>query len=463
MSNLTQLRITAREIFDQALKAIDPMVALRDRASLVGSHLRVGDLSIDVGNRKIYAIAIGKAARRMAAALDEILGDRLARGIITSNDSGFNITRLPSRWTAFLAGHPEPNESSLAAARASFDLLDRASQEQALLMFLVSGGGSAMIEWPISPDISLEDLRTANRVLVNCGASISEINSVRREFSAIKGGRLAGRAPDCDQITLTVSDVPEGEERNVAAGPTLASPGKGPNRHDVIARYDLGALLPPTIVHAIKRAKPLRPTAAPTYDHLLLLSNSNALQAAADVARKRGFITEIASDISDQPIREGCDLLVERLDTLARRHRKKAGNRLESGFAPPVRPGADSEQSDAQVCLISGGEFACPVQGSGLGGRNLESALRLAKSHLLSFDTVALCAGTDGIDGNSPAAGAIVDGTTFARAKAIGLDADDFLRRSDSYSFFVALGDVIATGPTGTNVRDLRILLASEN
>jgi hydroxypyruvate reductase len=437
MTNLTQLRIAAREIFDETLSALDPLAALREVASMNETQLRIGEISIDIGNRKIYSIAIGKAARRMAAEIDQLLGDRFSGGVITSNDSGFTASRLSSRWVAFLGGHPEPDESSLAAARASLQLLQRANEERALIIFLISGGGSAMIEWPANETISLDDLKAANRLLVSCGASISEINSVRRVFSAIKGGKLAGRAPDCDQITLIVSDVREGEERNVASGPTLAPPHDAPDPREVIDRYNLRTRLPTAIVQAIENAQPLSFTSDAIREHLVLLGNSDALQGVANVARQRGFITEIASDVSDQPIEEGCDLLIKRLEALRAKHRS----------------------SDDVVCLISGGEFACPIQGSGIGGRNLETALRLTRSRNMS-NTVALCAGTDGIDGNSPAAGAIVDSTTIERATAIGLDVEDFLRRSDSYSFFVALGDVIATGPTGTNVRDLRILLA---
>lgn len=439
MANLTQLRIAAREMFDETLRALDPLAALRAVASLNESQLRIGEISIDVGNRKIYSIALGKAARRMAAEIDQLLGDRFSGGVITSNDSGFTATRLSDRWVAFLGGHPEPDESSLAAAQASFQLLKRANEERALVIFLVSGGGSAMIEWPVNETISLEDLKAANRLLVSCGASISEINSVRRAFSAVKGGKLAARAPDGDQITLIVSDVPEGEERNVASGPTLALPSEAPDPREVTDRYNLRARLPTAIVQAIENTQPLNSASDLIRKHLVLLSNSDAMQAAANVARERGFITETASDISDLPIEEGCDLLIKRLEALRAKHRG----------------------SNDVVCLISGGEFACPVRGSGIGGRNLETALRLTRSRNIS-NTVALCAGTDGIDGNSPAAGAIVDSTTIERAEAIGLDVEDFLRRSDSYSVFVALGDVIATGPTGTNVRDLRILLAAD-
>ena len=198
-------------------------------------------------------------------------------------------------------------------------------------------------------------------------------------------------------------------------------------------------------------------------EYFVLLNNRDAVEAAAQGARQRGFMTEIANDISDQPIEEGCLRLHERLELRAR-YGNAGVNRLEAGLVPPVGTRADSKQNHSSVCLISGGEFACPVKGNGIGGRNLETALRLACSTNFSLSDrsfVALCAGTDGIDGNSPAAGAIIDNTTIERAQRIGLDAQDFLDRSDAYSFFVALGDAITTGATGTNVRDIRILLAS--
>ena len=437
MANLTQLRIAAREIFDEALRAADPTAAMRANLRVDGSSLHIGESSTDIRNQKIYSIAIGKAAAKMAAGLNEILGERLSAAVLTTNDTRLKANHLGNKWRIFHGGHPEPNESSLAAADAAFELLDRANQEQALLIFLVSGGGSAMIERPVNETISLEALKAANRLMVNCGASISEINSVRRAFSAIKGGKLAARAPACYQISLIVSDVPHGEERNVASGPTVAPPKNALKPDDVVARYNLRSQLPRSIIQAIDDEESLHPVTGTMCEHLVLLTNSDLLLAVASVARKRDFIVEIAPDISDQRIQEGCDLLLKRLEALRVEH----------------------HGSDHGVCLISGGEFACPVQGSGLGGRNLESALRLARSRNMS-DTVALCAGTDGIDGNSPAAGAIIDSTTIDRATAIGLEVEDFLRRSDSYSFLVALGDVIATGPTGTNVRDVRILLS---
>src|SRR6266478_6344661 len=337
MPNLTQLRVAAREIFGETLNAIDAAAAVRRNVRRDGLQLLVRDTQLNLVNRKAYAIAIGKAARPMAYALEQVLGDSFTEGLVSGPSVPSSSQKLNSRWRKFEGGHPLPNQTSLAAASEGFGLLKRANEERALVIFLISGGGSAMLEWPINNDIT----------------------SLRR--------------------------------------------------------------------------------------HFVLLDNESALEAAAEAARRRGFTTEMAPDISDQPIEEGCKQLVDRLNKL----REKAGREQSSGTN--------------FVCLISGGEFACPVRGEGLGGRNMETDLRLATGATLSNSAqlVALCAGTDGIDGNSPAAVAIVDQTTGARARAIGLEPTSFLDRSDAYSFFVALGDAIATGATGTNVRDLRILLAT--
>ncbi len=438
MPDLTKLRTAAREIFDETLRAIDPGQAMRANLRLDESSLNIFKSTINLENRKIYSVAIGKAAVKMAVAFDEIFGSRLSAGVITSSAPGFAQTALSSRWQKFNGGHPEPNEESLAAARAAFRLLEKANAEGALVIFLVSGGGSAMIEWPADDDVSLADLRAANKVLVECGASIVEINCVRRAFSSVKGGKLAARAPNCEHLTLIVSDVPKGEEANVASGPSVL-PLTALKHREVLAKYKLSTKLPAAILRAIENSEPLVPTSTRAGEHFVLLDNEGALQAAANAARRRGFISEFANDIADQPIEEGCGLLMERLEILRANHRKDGGI----------------------ISIISGGEFACPVRGNGTGGRNLETALRLASSsHSGEINFAALCAGTDGIDGNSPAAGAIVDSTTSERAQAIGLNAQDFLQRSDAYSFFVALGDVITTGPTGNNVRDIRIILA---
>jgi hydroxypyruvate reductase len=440
MPNLAELCLAARQIFDEALTAVDPGTAFRHAVHLDGSQLTIGDATFDVATRRVYSVAVGKAAFKMALTLEQVLGDSFTSGLLSGpQPAGLSELKLSDRWRVHPGGHPLPNETSLLAATEAFELLRRADAERALIVFLISGGGSAMLEWPRAQNISLADLRGANQALVGCGASISEINAVRRSFSAVKGGGLADQAPNCEQLTLIVSDVPADEERNVASGPSLEPlmlPDDAANARAVIKRYDLNSRLPDSVLRAIESDQKTfkeRPTSLRR--HFVLLDNRSALESAAAATRRLGFTTEIAADISDHAIDDGCRQLLARFTAL-------------------------HERSTNGVCLISGGEFGCKVNGVGLGGRNLETALRLAIAHPPG-EFVILCAGTDGIDGNSPAAGAIIDSTTIERARRIGLDATDFLERSDAYSFFVALGDVVATGATGTNVRDVRIMLAN--
>jgi hydroxypyruvate reductase len=398
-------------------------VAVKQAINVNGPVVEIGEARLDVSSRPIYAIAIGKAARPMATGLEEALGARLTAGVLTAS-----------------GGHPLPDEGSLASARAAFQLLDQANAEEALVIFLISGGGSAMIEWPVSDDISLADLRTANQILVSCGASIAEVNAVRRAFSAVKGGALARRAPRARMCTLIVSDTNRGDEASVASGPTMNIPPDAPKAIEVVEHYQLETLLPQSIMKAVRTAARTSQEEglAPAPPAVVLLDNQTALDAAHSKALELGYTSAIVHNISEQPIETGCELLLFRL------------------FAEPtVEP----------FCAISGGEFSCPVRGDGRGGRNLETvlrcAIRLCDESIKDEHFVILSAGTDGIDGNSPAAGAIADETTISRARELGLDAHQYLARSDSYSFFERLNTLIVTGATRTNVRDLRIFLRS--
>jgi len=397
----------ARAIFDHALAAVEPRQAVKN------THL-------DLSSGPIYSIAIGKAATSMARGLQDILAEKLTAPVLIA-----------------MGGHPLPDENSLAAAQAAFTLLDRANAEEATLIFLISGGGSAMIEWPVSDEISLGDLQAANRTLISCGASIAEVNAVRRAFSAVKGGKLARRAPRARTFTLIVSDTNPSDEANVASGPTLDPASDSPKAIEVVEHYQLENLLPRSIMKAIREQKPASGTS--NSSQLVILDNQTAIKAAFLKALELVTIVSMETDICEQPIQEGCDLLLARL---------------------MARP-----KNDATLAVISGGEFSCPVRGNGRGGRNLETALRWAialdKERGKGPHFVVLSAGTDGIDGNSPAAGAIADETTIERGRNLGLNANQYLERSDSYGFFEHLGDLIVTGPTGTNVRDLRILLRS--
>ncbi|HYW72955.1 MAG TPA: DUF4147 domain-containing protein [Pyrinomonadaceae bacterium] len=434
---LTELRISASEIFDATLRAVDAGAAVRSAVKFAEGHFTVCGRPIDTSN--VSAVAIGKAALAMGEALEQSLGQFFKQGVLTGPAPSLAQTKWlsASRWNWYVGGHPLPNRESLSAAADAVGLLQKANRDRGVVIFLISGGGSAMMEWPAAPNITLSDLQGANRTLVSCGASISEVNSVRRAFSAIKGGKLAARAPECDQITLVLSDVPKNEEFNVASGPSIDPNHGHPVAVDVIESYKLRTHLPATIVEAVENPRDFHLTSETSRERFVLLSNDDAIQSAAAAAKQRGFLVDVATDIVDGPISAGCDILSQRFANL----RAQAG--------------------DAPVCLISGGEFACPVSGEGVGGRNLETALRLAMQNgSAASDFVGLCAGTDGIDGNSPAAGAIADSSTVDRARAGGYDPEDYLQRSDAYSFFAELGDTIITGPTGTNVRDLRILLS---
>ena len=457
------LRHAALSIFDAALAHSDARLAVRRALNFTGGRLGIFDAEFDLRAEpmSIYSIAIGKAGGAMAAALDEVLGDALAGGVVSAPPSNFPPgvplrVQLSRRWQTFAGGHPLPNEASLAAARAAFALLQEAdARPRSLVIFLISGGGSAMLEWPRDESITLAELQVANRALVSCGANINEINSVRRAFSAVKGGGLSARSGRAAQISLIVSDTNADEPFNVASGPTYVF---SPIAHaqldprEIVKRYQLAATLPAPVLRAVDNP-PVRHTAstdAPLRRHHVMLDNERALRHAAQVAAALGFACEIARDVSEDSVEAGAAALVSRLFDLRRREGASGG-----------RP----------VCLISGGEFSCPVRGEGTGGRNSETVLRCAfeieaRATLSTADEsptphiVALSAGTDGIDGNSPAAGALCDETTLRRGRALSLDARKFLEASDAHTFFAGLGDTVETGPTGTNVRDLRLLLA---
>lgn len=439
----SDLVTTARRIFTSALEHLDPGDAVRRAVRVSADRVLVLDHSVaHEPDQRLFAVALGKAAAAMAAALEAVLGDRLAGGVLSGAPLDSETMRFPNRWQLFAGGHPLPNHESLAAARAAFGLLDKANRLRAPVIFLISGGGSAMMEAPLDDSVTLEDLRDMNRILVGCGATIAEVNSVRRAVSSVKGGGLARAAGDCDQITLIVSDTNTGDEAAVASGPTILNPVSAFDAARVVGRYHLDRLLPQRVLNAIMRAQPQQPNPASETlrRQYVLLDNRHALGKAAEAARRLGFTVELASDVVEEKIVDGCDILLSRLVDLKRR-------------------------SSAGICLLSGGEFSCPVRGPGRGGRNAETALRWAMSiegagEMKGGQLALLSAGTDGIDGNSPAAGAVAHHLTLIKGRERGLDARIFLESSDAYTFFSAIGDAVVTGPTGTNVRDLRIMLA---
>ncbi|HEX4945811.1 MAG TPA: DUF4147 domain-containing protein, partial [Blastocatellia bacterium] len=344
----------------------------------------------------------------------------------------------PPQFNAFIGGHPIPNQGSIDAAQAALQLLRGANDEQTLVLFLLSGGGSALFETPIDPAITLDDLQTINRVLVGCGAVIGEMNVVRRFLSAVKGGRLAEAAAKARHISLYISDVNSDDLSTVSSGLTLPSQATRADFDRIVEKYDLLNKFPSHVAALIASVNlPEMPRAASSEAraHHLLLDNRVALRIAGQIAAQDyNCVVEIAEDLVEGDVEEMAQEHLTRLQTLHANHPGKT------------------------VCLLSGGEVICPVRGDGQGGRNQEFVLR-AVLHSNNQNIAILSAGTDGIDGHSPAAGAIADETTLSRAAALQLAPDNYLQRSDSFHFFRALGDAVIIGPTGNNVRDVRIFL----
>jgi len=436
------LRNIALEIFHRALAAIDVESVVRAFVRLEGDYVKIGEDAVELSRfKRVNVIAIGKASAPMARAVEKILGDRISGGLVAANAV---IGQPPRLLPVIIGGHPLPNAGSLESAAKALEILRVNDSEETLVLFLISGGGSALFEKPIDAAITLDDLQTINRVLVGCGAVISEMNVVRRFLSAVKGGRLAAAAPRSRQISLYISDVNSDDLSTVSSGPTAPSRSTRADFDRIVERYDLIDKFPPHISNLIAGGKLpdlLRADDEKNHrrSHLLLLDNRKALLEAKRIAESDfGCLVEIAEDLVEGEVEETVRESIERMSALRDRNPGKL------------------------ICLLSGGEVICPVRGGGQGGRNQEFALRAAilLDQLGLSDIVVLSAGTDGIDGNSSAAGAIADPDTLRLAGERGVSSEQRLQNSDSFNFFNALGDTIITGPTGNNVRDLRILIA---
>lgn len=432
-----KLRDIATNIFHRTLAAVEVEAVVRQALQLHNNVLKAGDTEIDLQQfTRVIVVAVGKASVPMARAAARILNERITTGIIATNELN-SIT--PANFDVFIGGHPIPNQGSIDAAQSALQLLRDANDAQTFVLFLLSGGGSALFETPIDAAITLDDLQTINRVLVGCGAVIGEMNVVRRFLSAVKGGRLAEAASNARQISLYISDVNSDDLSTMSSGLTLPSNATRSDFDHIVAKYNLLEKFPPHVSALIASGNlPDMPQASlhKSRTHHLLLDNRVALRIAQQIAEQNhNCIVEIAEDLVEGDVEEMAQEHLRRLQTLRKNH------------------------PDKIVCLLSGGEVICPVRGNGQGGRNQEFVLRAAMNNSLKAVAI-LSAGTDGIDGHSPAAGAIADETTLSRAIELHLDPQDYLQCSDSFNFFHALGDAIIIGPTGNNVRDLRILLA---
>jgi glycerate 2-kinase len=431
----TEMRRRARKIFDNALAECDIASAFAHNIRHDNGRLFVGDHCYDLGDfAQLAVVSIGKAGHTMAAALRHLVPSEVS-GIVACT------TKPPSLVEGlqyFYGGHPLPNEESLRAGAAILEFLT-GLPEHALVLFLISGGASAVAELPISPDLTLSDVVETYRVLVHSGAPIAEINAIRKHLSAIKGGRMAQASAARPQLSLLVSDVPDHAIDALASGPTMPDSSTVADCFSIGARYGMLPQFPERVQtifeggHLCETPKAGDPVFAHSR-YVTVLSNQTAVQAASERAKACGFAVEIDNSCDDWDYERAADYLLRHL--------------------------RESRQSTSPVCLISGGEVTVRVgENSGVGGRNQQFALYCAERIAAQAITV-LSAGTDGIDGNSPAAGGLVDGTTVARARQCGLHIETALSRFDAFPLLEFLGDAIVVGPTGNNVRDLRILLA---
>ncbi len=430
------MKTTLQRLFTNTLEEIALQRVVPSRVRVSGSIVRIDEETVDLDEyERIVVAALGKAADSMTASLASLMAPRTLTGVAVG-PAGPG-TALPG--VDYISGeHPCPGTGSLRGAVALLDLVWPLGARD-LVFYLLSGGGSALAECPQNREVSLDELGELHRLLVTGGADIVEMNVVRKHLSGIKGGRLAAAAAPARQVTMYVSDVPAAHPSAVASGPTMPDESDVAAVGDILRRHELTERLPPGIRGLLdgNRLDETPKPGDPVFDRSswhCLLDNTAALESLRSQAAGLGWIVETDCSVDDWPLPDALDTLLRRLQRL--------------GEANPGRT----------VCVLSGGELSCPVTGDGLGGRNqafvLHAARRIAGSNL-----AVLSAGTDGVDGNSPAAGAVADGATLARADAAGLSADDYERRSDAFRFFEQLGDVVMTGPTGNNVRDVRLLV----
>lgn len=442
-------------ILAAALQAVEPGEAVRRQASRLGDRLIIAGREYDLGRfRGVWIVGAGKAGAPMARSMAAVLGDRLAGGLVIVKEGHLGETggslQSPSaspgseklHWVE--AGHPLPDERGVAGAAQIAALLANLGGDD-LVICLISGGGSALMVSP-APGVALADLQALTQSLLASGASIDEINTLRKHLEQLKGGGLARLAAPAHLVTLILSDVVGDPLDVIASGPTVPDPTTFADAWAVVERYGLQDRLPAGLADHLRRGcrgeLPETPKPGdPLFErvqNVIIGSNLGAAQAALRQAQAEGFHTLLLTSQLQGEARQAGRFLAAIL------------RQVDASGQPLPRP----------ACLAAGGETTVTLRGDGLGGRNQELALG-AVCDLAGLDSVALVAlATDGGDGPTDAAGAIVTGQTLGRARQLGLDPAHFLARNDAYRFFDPLGDLIRTGPTHTNVTDLAFLFA---
>ena len=442
-SSADQLKRDALAIFQAALRAADAGNAIRRHISVVSNELQADSVRLPLHNfDRIVLVGAGKASVSMVFALEEILGPAISGGIVVTKHG--HITH-PLRYVSLVeAAHPIPDIAGAAACESICGLLAGLTARD-LLLVVISGGASALLASP-APGITLEAKQLTTDLLLRAGATINELNAVRKHLSALKGGKLAALAHPATIVSLLLSDVIGDPLDVIGSGPTAPDPTTFSEAIAILNKFELFDRVPQAVrerlVHGTQgeiaeTPKPGDPIFNSVYN-IVVGSNRLALQAAAEQAASRGYRTLILSSTMQGETRE-----------VARVHAEILREMLTTGN--PVTP---------RACVLSGGETTVTVRGNGLGGRNQEFALAAAIAIAGLQNAAILSGGTDGTDGPTDAAGAIAGADTLRCAAQLSLNANEYLARNDSYTFFNALGDLIKTGPTGTNVMDVHLLLA---
>ncbi len=445
MKPLLQMHEDAEEIFAAALAGINPEHAVRRRCQREKDQLILGERTYDLAQyENIYLLAAGKAAVPMAGAGASLLDDRLTKGVVvTKYGHTEKSDLLPDSLELIEAGHPVPDEKSREGAETLLKLACEA-KEKDLILCLISGGGSALLSAP-AQGLTVQEKGKAADALLSSGASIHEMNAVRKHLSAIKGGRLAKAAHPATLICLILSDVVGDDLDVIASGPTVPDGSCFSDALEIIERYNIEDRLPASVMDHLRSGEKGDPEETPKAgdglfsktQNQIIANNLSAVKAAQEKAQALGYRTLILTSMLQGETRQ-----------VARVHAAIAKEILKTGH--PIEPPA---------CILSGGETTVTLTGEGKGGRNQEFALAGAIDLAGLDHVVLLSAGTDGTDGPTDAAGARADGHTMDRARKLNLDPRRALKNNDAYPFFKTLDDLLITGPTHTNVMDLQILL----